>query len=52
MAYKLTHFNARGRAELIRMIFAHAGVEFDDVRIERRSAAWAQLKESQLLALL
>lgn len=45
MAYKLTHFNARGRAEIIRLIFAQAGVEFDDVRIERRSPAWAQLKE-------
>ncbi|XP_078659356.1 hematopoietic prostaglandin D synthase-like [Branchiostoma floridae x Branchiostoma belcheri] len=30
--YKLTYFNARARGELIRLIFAAAGVEFDDVR--------------------
>lgn len=29
---RLTYFDARGRAEIIRLIFAEAGVEFDDVR--------------------
>nr|QUF59418.1 glutathione S-transferase GSTS12/13-3 [Brachionus angularis] len=32
--YKLTYFNSRGRAELTRLIFAAAGVEFEDVRYE------------------
>jgi len=31
--YKLTYFNGRGRGELIRFVFAQAGVEYDDVRI-------------------
>jgi len=45
MPYKLTYFNGRGRAELSRLIFAQAGVEYEDVRIER--ADWLQLKPSQ-----
>jgi len=32
---KLTYFNGRGRAEVVRMIFAHAGVEFEDERVEQ-----------------
>lgn len=42
MSYKLTYFNGRGRAEFIRLIFAQAGVQYEDVRIER--ADWQQLK--------
>lgn len=42
MSYKLTYFNARGLSEPIRMIFAQAGVQYEDVRIGR--AAWRQLK--------
>jgi len=49
MSYKLTYFNGRGRAEFSRLIFAQAGVKYEDVRIER--AAWAELKPSQLNAL-
>ena len=45
MPYKLTYFNGRGRAELSRLIFAQAGVQYEDVRIER--ADWLQLKPSQ-----
>jgi glutathione S-transferase len=30
----VTYFNARGRAELIRLVFAAAGVSYEDVRIE------------------
>jgi len=45
MSYRLTYFNGRGRAELIRMIFAQAGVAYEDVRIER--AEWPQLKPSE-----
>lgn len=32
-SYKLTYFNGRGRAELARLIFAAAGVPFEDERI-------------------
>lgn len=31
--YKLTYFPIRGRAECIRMVFAVAGVEFENVRV-------------------
>ena len=42
MSIKLTYFNARGVAELIRYIFAYAGQEFEDERIQRES--WAERK--------
>ena len=32
--YSLHYFNGRGRAEISRLIFAAAGVEFNDHRIE------------------
>ena len=32
-SYKLTYFNGRGRAELSRLIFAAAGVQFTDERV-------------------
>ena len=31
-AYKLCYFNARGLAEMCRLVFAEAGVSFEDVR--------------------
>jgi glutathione S-transferase len=31
---KLTYFNGRGRAEIIRLIFALAGVEYEDIRFQ------------------
>jgi glutathione S-transferase len=40
--YKLYYFNARGRAEPLRLIFAFAGHSFDDVRFERDH--WPQYK--------
>jgi glutathione S-transferase len=40
--YKLTYFNGRGRAEISRLVFAAAGVEYEDVRIQRED--WAALK--------
>lgn len=41
-SYTLNYFNARGRAELTRLVFAAAGVEFTDKRVE--FADWAALK--------
>jgi len=40
--YKLIYFNGRGRAEPARLIFAYAGVNYNDHRIE--GAEWPALK--------
>ena len=40
--YKLTYFDARGSAEVIRLIFAQAGVEYEDNRLT--SEEWAEFK--------
>jgi len=40
--YKLTYFNSRGLAEPIRWIFAVAGVQYEDVRVEKEQ--WPELK--------
>lgn len=42
--YKLTYFNFHGRAEAARMLFALAGVEYEDHRIEWTSDEWKELK--------
>ena len=33
MPYKLTYFNGRGWGEMIRLMFAAAGVEYEDCRL-------------------
>jgi glutathione S-transferase len=40
--YKLTYLNARGRAEIARIMFAEAGVEYEDHRIEFED--WPNIK--------
>jgi len=40
--YKLTYFNGRGRAEPARLIFAYAGANYEDHRVEH--ADWPALK--------
>jgi len=45
MSYKLYYFNGRGRAELSRLIFAQAGVQYEDARVEQ--ADWPKLKPSE-----
>ncbi|GAB6028480.1 hypothetical protein CHUAL_014093 [Chamberlinius hualienensis] len=41
--YKLTYFNSRGLAEFSRLIFAYAGVDYEDVRLER-GPQWDEFK--------
>ena len=43
-SYKLVYFNARGRAEVARLIFTQAGVEYEDKRVSKEE--WAQLKST------
>ncbi|XP_065565689.1 hematopoietic prostaglandin D synthase-like [Artemia franciscana] len=40
--YKLTYFNLRGKAEVARLLFAYAKVNYEDVRIEREQ--WPEIK--------
>jgi len=42
--YKLTYFNFHGRGECARMLFALAGVEYEDHRIEWAGDAWKEFK--------
>ncbi|KAG7213588.1 hypothetical protein KM043_002842 [Ampulex compressa] len=42
--YKLIYFNARGRAEHIRYIFAYAGIDYIDERIPKER--WPELKKA------
>jgi len=40
--YKLTYFDLRARAEITRLLFAVAGVKYEDVRVDR--SKWPELK--------
>ena len=44
--YRLIYFNIRARAEIARFIFAHAGVEYEDVRTNQEE--WSKLKPGLL----
>ena len=46
--YKLTYFNAKARAEPIRMIFAVAKVPYEDFRFEDREQ-FARVKTSKFV---
>ena len=43
-SYKLSYFNGRGRAEVARMLFAVAGVKYEDHRIQ---GDWDKIKPSE-----
>ncbi len=45
MTIQLTYFNARGRAEMSRMIAAYGKLDYKDVRVEGQD--WPALKESK-----
>lgn len=49
-SYKLIYFNARGKAEHIRFIFAYAGVEYEDERISQDK--WPELKRKMPFGML
>lgn len=47
-SYKLTYFDIRGKAEIIRLILAQVGVEYEDIRIGQDE--WREhLKQSNCL---
>ncbi len=50
MVYKLTYFDARGRAEPIRIILSAANVNFEDNRISKESY-WPSLKKCELMSI-
>ncbi len=43
-AYKVFYYNAKGRAEPIRFIFAQARVAYEDKRLKWHGKDWAELK--------
>ena len=43
---KLTYFAGRGRAEVARLIFAAAGVEYENERVEQ--SEWPNMKDGEL----
>ena len=45
-SYKLTYFNARGGAEVCRLVFAAAGKDYIDERIERDQ--WPSIKPGKI----
>lgn len=47
-AYKLYYFNGRGAAEMIRFVFAQAGVEYEDVRLQFGGDEWQKMKPGEL----
>jgi glutathione S-transferase len=46
VSYRLIYFNARGRAELIRYIFAYTGQQYEDFRVSQSD--WLHYKPKTL----
>ena len=44
---KLSYFDARGRAETLRMCMAWGGVEYEDWRMKNAEEEWPVLKPSK-----
>ncbi|XP_072168010.1 S-crystallin SL11-like [Diadema setosum] len=51
-SYRLTYFDARGRVEIARLLFALKGVEFDDVRVDYTTFATSEEKKKAPLGQL
>ena len=50
MGIKLRYFNARGKAEVSRLVLAQAGVEYEDIRFEELE--WPAIKPSKIQHIL
>lgn len=44
--YKLVYFDTTGRAEVMRFMFAEAGVEYEDYRVPDENESWKALRPS------
>ena len=51
-SYKLYYFNARAGGEPIRIIFAQAGVKYEDIRFEREGEEWVKKHKQGMLVIL
>ena len=45
--YELIYFNGRGRAEVIRLLFAQAGAQYEDTRVKMDEEEWGKLKPGE-----
>jgi len=45
-SYKLLYFNFKGRAEIIRLLFAEGGVDYEDKRFDPQE--WPSIKPGKL----
>lgn len=45
--YRITYFNSKGRAEVMRQILAYGGQDFEDKRLDPEQ--WMDLKKSEII---